>query len=116
MVFITTYDLASQVVARRIGDTIRTFRPRSNAVAVILEAPSYAPLLPAYAAAMNLPYPIAMIDHDSYQGGGSFRGIDHVPTVVLLDRHGRETWRTSGEVTGLELKRALRQALESGSP
>lgn len=110
LAFITMYDLASQVMVRRLEDAIRSFRPRANAAAIVLESPRYSELVPVYAAAMQLPYPIAMANFDTYQGVGPFAGISRVPTLVVLDKRGREVDRHAGEWSLAELLRSLEQA------
>jgi hypothetical protein len=110
LVFITTFDLASQLVARRLGDVLISFTPRANAAAVVVEAPAYAELLPAYREALSLPYPVVMADFATQRGAGPFGGISHVPTLVVLDREGREEWRHEGAVELAELRAALGRA------
>lgn len=110
LAFITMYDLASQVMVRRLGDALRSFRPRANAAAIVLEAPRYSGLVPAYATAMQLPYPIAMTRSGTYQGLGSFSEIGRVPTLVFLDKQGREVHRHTGDLAMPDLLDALRQA------
>lgn len=110
LVFITTFDLASQLVARRLGDVIVSFTPRANAAAVVVEAPTYAELLPSYRAALSLPYPVVMADFATQQGAGPFGSVSHVPTLVVLDREGREVFRRQGSLEPDEIQAALRAA------
>lgn len=110
LIFITTFDLASQLTARRLGDVLVRFTPRANAAAVVVEAPVYAELLPAYRTAMALPYPIVMADFGTQRGSGPFGAIAHVPTLVVLDREGREVSRHEGALELDEIRAALRRA------
>jgi hypothetical protein len=110
LVFITTFDLASQLVARRLADVLVSFTPRANAAAVVVEAPAYAELLPAYRAALSLPYPVVMADFATQQGAGPFGSVTHVPTLVVLDRDGREVSRHRGSIESDEIRAALREA------
>lgn len=110
LVFITTFDLASQLLARRLGDVLVSFTPRANAAAVVVEAPAYAELLPAYRAALSLPYPVVMADFATQQGAGPFGMVTHVPTLVVLDRDGREVFRHQGAIEPDEIRAALREA------
>jgi hypothetical protein len=110
LVFITTFDLASQLVARRLGDVLVSFTPRANAAAVVVEAPAYAELLPAYRTALSLPYPVVMADFATQRGAGPFGSVTHVPTLVVLDRDGREVFRHQGSITPDEIRAALREA------
>jgi hypothetical protein len=111
LAFITTYDIPSQLLVRRVGEVIVRFTPRANAAAVVLEAPLYAELLPAYSSSLDLPFPVVMADFETLQGRGHFGEIQNVPTVVVLDREGREVWRRQGPLTGEEIEAALRLAL-----
>jgi hypothetical protein len=110
LIFITTFDLASQLMVRRLGEVIASFTPRANAAAVVVEPPRYAELLPAYRQAMSLPFPVVMADFATQQGGGPFGSILHVPILVVLDRDGREVWRHEGTVDRDEIESALRGA------
>jgi hypothetical protein len=110
LVFITTFDLASQLVARRLGDVLVSFTPRANAAAIVVEAATYAELLPAYRAALSLPYPVVMADFATQRGAGPFGTVTHVPTLVVLDRDGREVSRHQGSIEPDEIRAALREA------
>jgi hypothetical protein len=110
LVFVTTFDLASQLVARRLGDVLVSFAPRANAAAVVVEAPAYAELLPSYRAALSLPYPVVMADFATQRGTGPFGNITRVPTLVVLDRDGREVFRHEGSIEPDEIRAALRAA------
>jgi hypothetical protein len=111
LAFITTYDLPSQMLVRRVGELIVRFTPRANAAAVVMEPPLYAELLPTYSSALSLPFPVVMADFQTLQGRGHFGGIQNVPTVVVLDREGREVWRRQGPLDADEIEAALRLAL-----
>jgi hypothetical protein len=110
LAFITTYDLVSQLVVRRLGEVIVRFTPRANAAAVVLEAPQYIELLPAYRESLSLPFPVVMADFATQQGRGHFGNITSVPTLVVLDRNGREVGRHRGPLSAEEIEAALRRA------
>jgi len=110
LVFVTTYDIASQIVLRRVADAIARFTPRANAAAVVLEPPVYVDLLPAYRESLSLPYPVVMADFATQRGQGQFGGIQRVPTLVVLDREGREVSRRQGSLTQQEIDEALTRA------
>ncbi|MCC6213615.1 MAG: TlpA family protein disulfide reductase [Polyangiaceae bacterium] len=114
VVFVTTYDAASQVLAQRIADLARRMRPRINACAVVLEAPRYAPLVQVFGETLRLGYPVALADEATRRGDGPFGRVDRVPVVVVLDRAGRERWRHAGLVSTRRLERALANAAEQG--
>jgi hypothetical protein len=113
--FLTTYDVPSQVVARFLSTLERRHTPRVNVAALILEAPENLPLVEAFAASLRLGYPIALADAETIAGEGPFAGLHHVPSVVVLDRSGREAWRHVGFVGEAALEAAVR-AVEATSP
>ena len=110
LLFITTYDIVSQLVVKRLGEVLVRFTPRANAAAVVLEAPSYAELLPAYRESLALPYPVVIADFATQQRQGPFGDIQKVPTLLILDRSGREVWRHQGPLETREIEAALKRA------
>ena len=110
VLFLTTYDLVSQQVARQVEELLHRREPRFNAGAVVLEAPKYATLVEAFGDALGLSYPLSLADWATRQGGGPFGAINAVPTVVILDREGRIVWRHSGLPTAEQLRAVLDEA------
>jgi len=110
LAFVTTYDMASQLVLRRLGDVLVRFTPRANAAAVVIEPPLYSDLLPAYSASLQLPFPVVMADFATLQGQGPFASIQRVPTLVVLDRAGREVTRRQGSLSASEIEDELTRA------
>ncbi len=96
---VTTYDLASQLVLRRVNQALGSYSPRINAFAIVLEAPSYAVLIEAFSDSLDLHFPIVMADQASLDGGGPLGPIDYVPTLVFLDPEGRIVERLRGPVS-----------------
>jgi hypothetical protein len=106
--FLTTYDYPSQVEARFLSSIARRHKPRLNAAALILEAPENLPLAQAFTAALHLPYAVAMADPATIAGEGAFSGLHHVPSIVILDREGREIYRHVGLIDEAALEQAIR--------
>jgi hypothetical protein len=106
--FLTTYDVASQVQARIIGAIGRRHTPRVNVAALILEPPDHRPLIEAFASSLGLTYPVAIADAATIAGQGPFAGLHHVPSVVILDRQGREAHRRLGLADEATLEAAVR--------
>jgi hypothetical protein len=104
LVFVTTFDLASQVVAKRLDQVARTHHPRINAGAVVLEAPKYAPLAQAFGSALELSYPVALADLPTLAQNSSLGDVRSVPTVVVLNGEGREIVRKFGTCSVAELE------------
>lgn len=107
---IATYDLGSQVIARELSE-IRARRHRGLSIlALALEPPKNAPLAEAFAATMELPFPIAMADQATLEAHGPFGPIDTVPTTIVLSPDGTEVWRHAGAVMAKEIERAIARA------
>jgi hypothetical protein len=85
LVFGTTYDVASQAQVRFVTAVVRRHTPRINALLVVLEQPENRILVEAFANAFDLPYPVALADAPTIAGEGAFRGLHHVPSIVVLD-------------------------------
>jgi hypothetical protein len=113
--FLATYDVHSQAEARFLASLERHHTPRINVAALILEPPENRPMVEAFSASLGLGYPIAMADASTIAGEGPFAGLHHVPSVVVLDRAGREAWRRVGFVSEAALEAAVR-AVEVSSP
>jgi len=106
--FVTTYDYASQAEARVLSAVMRRHTPRVNVALLVLEQPDNRPLVEAFGATLGLPYPIALADAATIAGAGPFAGLHHVPSVVILDKQGREAWRHLGLVEEPPIHAALR--------
>lgn len=104
---IATYDLASQVVIRELSQVRERQRRPISVLAVVLEAPKNAPLAEAFAATMELTFPIAMADQATLEARGPFGRVDAVPTTIVLSAHGREVWRHQGAVLAADLQQAI---------
>jgi hypothetical protein len=104
LVFVTTFDLASQLLAKRLDQVARSHHPQINAAAVVLEAPKYAPLAQAFGSALELSYPVALADLSTLEQSSGLGEVRMVPTVLVLNSEGREMLRKSGLCTVAELE------------
>jgi len=116
VLFVTTYDLASQVEARRLEQLVHRQRPRINAGAVVLETEQYEVLADAFRTSLGLSYPVCLADQATREKEGPFGNLSRVPTLVVLDRDGVEVWRKEGLASTSEMKQALTTASRRGSP
>lgn len=107
---IATYDLGSQVIVRELSEIRARSRRGISMLALVLEPPKNAPLAEAFAATLELPFPIAMADQATLESGGPFGPIDTVPTTIVLSPDGTEAWRHEGAVLATELERAIARA------
>ena len=95
ILFVTTFDMSSQVAARRVADAFRRHVPKINAVGVVLEAAENAVLVDVFKKSMGLDYPVAIADSVELRAS-VFGDVNRVPTVVVLDRSGRLRTRHAG--------------------
>lgn len=109
LLFVTTFDLPSQVMARRLDEALRNHRPRINVGAVAIEAPNAAPLVDVFRSTLGLGYPVALTGGGA-EDGGPFGTIDRVPTLVVLDARGREVRREAGVLEPEVLEQLLTDA------
>ncbi len=107
ILFVTTYDTPSQLQARRLDGIVRRLGGRINAAAVVLEPPKYAVLADVFRSTLELSYPVAVSGGSVEQPAGGFGRIDRVPTLVLLDRDGREVFRFSGLISPRDIEREI---------
>jgi len=110
LLFVTTFDIPSQVVAKRLDAVRRKHKPRINAGAIALEAPDHAPLVDVFRTSLGLGYPVALALTPGVQHEGPFGTIEAVPTLVVLDARGREVTRRFGPLSEEELEEALKSA------
>ena len=113
LVFVTTFDLASLVMAKRLNQVARTHRPRINAGAVVLEAPNYAPLADVFRSSLELAYPVALADLPALERSSGLGEVRSVPTVLVLDGEGREIVRKLGICTVPDLEKWVARAERS---
>ena len=113
LAFLTTYDFPSQAEARFLSSIAHRHAPRLNAAALILEAAENLPLAQAFTSALALPYPVALADSATIAGEGAFSGLHHVPSIVILDREGREAYRHVGLIEEAALDQAIRAVEQS---
>lgn len=95
---IATYDLPSQAQIKVLSLLSRNHKPRVNVAAIALDPPENKPLVIAFAQSLRLPFPVGIADEATIAGRGPFEGLSAVPSVVILDRGGREVYRHVGAI------------------
>jgi hypothetical protein len=110
LIFVTTFDLASQVAAKQLNQALHTHVPRINVAAVVLEAPKYATLADVFRSSLRLSYPVAIADLDLLARNSTLGEVRSVPTLIILDKHGREISRHYGAFSNQELDDWLTRA------
>jgi hypothetical protein len=107
LLFITTFDPASQLMARHLNQTLHTHTPRLNVAAIVLEEPNYAPLALVFHDSLELDYSVALADAATLRGESSFGPIRRVPTLVLLNPRGELIWEHEGFLPPAVIEQAL---------
>lgn len=110
LLFVTTFDLASQVAAKQLNQALHTHTPRINAGAVVLEAPKYAPLADVFRSSLKLSYPVAIADLEALVQNSTLGEVRSVPTLIVFDPQGREVLRQYGAFSSEDLEAWLRRA------
>jgi len=110
LLFVTTFDLASQMAAKQLDQVLHTHTPRINAGAVVLEAAKYAPLADVFRTSLKLSYPVALADLDTLARDSTLGEVRSVPTWIVFDAHGREVLRMYGAVSKDEIEGWLARA------
>jgi hypothetical protein len=110
LLFVTTFDLPSQLMARRLEEVVKRHRPRANAAAIALEAPNSAPLVEVFRSTLGLSYPVALGSSSAMDHDGPFGTLDRVPTLIVLDARGREVAREAGVVSAEAVAALLSRA------
>ncbi len=110
ILLVTTFDMASQLMAQRVNQLLHTTKPRINAGALVMEPPKYGIFVDTYREQLKLDYPVLLADHASLHGRGPFGDIHHIPTLIVLDSKGREVTRFEGRVDEEPISDALAEA------
>ena len=110
LLFVATFDLTSQLMAKRLDEVARHHTPRVNAGAIALEAPNDAPLVDVFKSSLGLSYPVALANSVGFDQPTPFGKLDQVPTLIILDSRGREVARAQGVVSERDLDAALAAA------
>lgn len=93
---VATYDFASQAQMKVLGLVQRNHTPRVNVAAIALDPPENKPLVIAFAQSVRANFQVGIGDQATIEGRGPFKGLRGVPSIVILDREGREVFRHTG--------------------
>lgn len=108
LVFVTTYDLASQAEVRFLAGVLKRHGTNLRAVAIVLEPPDNRPIVVAFRDALKLDFPVALGDASLIAGEGPFGDVHAVPSTVVLDSEGRLVRRRIGLTSEAELESMVR--------
>jgi len=104
LVFVTTFDLSSQIVAKHLNQVFQAHHPQIHAAAIALEAANDAPLVDVFKSTLALDYPVALADMPELEHQPTLGAIAAVPTAIVLNGEGREIVRKSGVFTVRDLE------------
>ncbi len=115
LLLMTTYDVPSQAEVAFLTRLHKEHVPRINAALIVLEPPESRDIVREYVRALAVDYPVGMADAATIAGRGPFESLQHVPSVVILDRQGKERFRHLGPMRYADLKAAVNKVeSESG--
>lgn len=107
LLFVTTFDAASQLAASQLDRVLLHVTPRANGVAIVIEPPLYQPMAEVFRTSLGLKYPVAVADDATREGRSAFGKIERVPSIVILDREGRIAAGQAGRAEPREIEAAL---------
>jgi peroxiredoxin len=110
LLFLTTFDVASQAQARRLEDLHRSHVPRLNVLGVVVEAPRYATLASEYRDSLGLSYPLVMGERAVLDAHEDLRHVHSVPAWIVLGRDGQIVSSAAGALSLDELETLVREA------
>lgn len=110
LLFLTTFDVASQAQARRLEDLHRMHVPRLNALGIVVEAPRYATLASEYQKSLGLSYPLVMGERAVLDAHQDLRNVKSVPAWIVLDREGQVVSSAAGSLSLDELEDMVSKA------
>lgn len=110
LLFLTTFDIASQAQARRLEDLYRTHSPRINALGIVVEAPRYSDLVGEYRESLGLSYELVMGERQVLDEHPILRRVQAVPAWIILNRDGAVDSSASGALSLDELEDLVRGA------
>lgn len=114
LLLITTYDVPSQAEVEFLTRLHKEHVPRLNTALIVLEPPESRDIVREYVRALAIDYPVGMADAATIAGRGPFKELQHVPSVIILDREGKERFRHLGPMKYADLKAAVNK-VESDS-
>lgn len=112
LLFLTTFDIASQAQARRLEDLYRSHVPRLNALGVVVEAPRYAALASEYRESLGLSYPLVMGERAVLDAHEDLQNVLSVPAWIVLNREGRVVSSAAGALSFDALEALVSEAEE----
>jgi hypothetical protein len=106
LVFVTTYDWASQAEVDFVVPIAKHDDPKVTFALVALQSRSDRELVEHYCETLNVTFPTALADVPSASAAG-FGEVRSVPTLIVVDANGKMVFRKEGIVKGDEIRRVI---------
>lgn len=107
LVFVTTGDIMGQAQVDYLVAMAKNDGAHVNYALIAVHPRKEIVLVESYASALSVKFPVALCEPAALGEDGPFGEIPAVPTLVVLDRAGRLTWKH----TGLAKPEAIRDPL-----
>lgn len=108
IVFVTTGDLVGQAQVDYLVRMAANDGERVNYAMVAIHPRKEAVLVDAYRKTLGVEFPVALAEAGATNASGPFGEIAAVPTVVVLDRDGRISWKHTGLAKNDEIRGHMR--------
>lgn len=108
LVFVTTGDLVGQAQVSYLVHMAENDKDRVNYAMIALHPRKEHVLVDAYRQTLGVEFPVALADANATAAGGPFGEIPAVPTVVVLDRECRISWKHTGLAKNDEIRGHMR--------
>ena len=108
LVFVTTGDLVGQAQVDYLVRMAANDGERVNYAMVALHPRKELVLVEAYRKTLGVEFPVALAESGATNSSGPFGAIAAVPTVVVLDRDGRISWKHTGLAKNDEIRGHMR--------
>ncbi len=108
IVFVTTGDLVGQAQVDYLVRMAQNDGERVNYAMVAIHPRKEAVLVDAYRKTLGVEFPVAFAESGATNASGPFGAIAAVPTVVVLDRDGRISWKHTGLAKNEEIRGHMR--------
>ena len=108
IVFVTTGDIVGQAQVDYLVRMAANDGERVNYAMVAIHPRKEAVLVDAYRKTLGVEFPVAFAESGATNASGPFGEIAAVPTVVVLDRDGRISWKHTGLAKNDEIRGHMR--------
>ena len=109
LAFVTTGDIVGQAQVDYLVAMAKNDGAKVNYALVAMHPRKEIVLVEAYMSALKIEFPVALGDPSVMTSQGPFGEFSAVPTVIILDREGKITWKHTGLAKADELRSHMRR-------